>query len=167
MNKVRISFPLAAAVAVILSFGLPASTDAAAEKSLPRSTPEQKGVSSADLLKYVEALDAQVDGMHSVMVVRGGSVIGEGWWTPYKTANRHTMYSLSKSFTSTAVGLAQAEGKLSIDDTVVSFFPDLIPPNPSANLKSMRVRDLLAMSTGHHNEDISKFDYQAEDAVKQ
>src|SRR4051812_6759805 len=83
MNKMRISFLWAAAVAVILSFGLPASTNAAAHKSLPRSAPEEKGVSSADLLKYVEALDEQVDGMHSVMIVRGGSVIAEGWWTPY------------------------------------------------------------------------------------
>src|SRR5256885_10394266 len=49
----------------------------------------------------------------------------------------------------------------------ISFFPDLLPPNPSAYLKSIRVRDLLAMSTGHHNEDISKFDYQSADAVKQ
>jgi CubicO group peptidase (beta-lactamase class C family) len=135
--------------------------------SLPRKAPEEAGVGSADLLKYVEALDAQVDGMHSLIVVRDGAVIAEGWWTPYKAESRHTMYSLSKSFTSTAIGIAQSEGKLSIDDTVVSFFPDLAPANAGANLKGMRVRDLLAMSTGHHNEDIAKFDYQAEDAVKQ
>jgi CubicO group peptidase (beta-lactamase class C family) len=134
---------------------------------LPRSTPEEQGVSSSRLLEYVAQLDRQVDGMHSVMILRHGSVIAEGWWTPYKAESRHTMYSLSKSFTSTAVGLAQAEGKLSVDDTVVSFFPELVPPNASANLKAMRVRDLLAMSTGHHNEDISKFDYMSEDAVKQ
>jgi CubicO group peptidase (beta-lactamase class C family) len=141
--------------------------ECAAARSLPRETPEQKGVSSADVLKYVEALDTQVDGMHSLMIVRSRAVIAEGWWTPYKATTRHTMYSLSKSFTSTAIGMAQAEGKLSIDDPVVSFFPDLVPVNASANLKAMRVRDLLAMSTGHHNEDISKFDYQSEDAVKQ
>lgn len=151
-------------ITFIAAFAI-ATTLAAAP--LPRQTPEEKGVRSSDLLKYLEALDSQIDGMNSVMIVRDGAVIAEGWWTPYKAESRHTMYSLSKSFTSTAIGLAQAEGKLSIDDTIVSFFPDLLPENPSANLKAMRVRDLLQMSSGHHNEDISKFDYQAEDAVKQ
>ena len=146
---------------------LAATFVARAGDSLPRATPSSANVDSAKLLEYVEALDSQVDGMHSLMIVRGGKVIAEGWWTPYDAKSQHTMYSLSKSFTSTAIGLAQAEGKLSIDDTVVSFFPDLVPANPSPNLKAMRVRDLLAMSSGHHAEDIAKFDYQSVDAVKQ
>lgn len=61
----------------------------------------------------------------------------------------HVMHSLSKSFTSTAVGLAVAEGKLSIDDPVLKFFPEDAPSEPSAFLKAMRVRDLLTMSTGN------------------
>ena len=70
------------------------------------------------------------------------------------------LYSLSKSFTSTAVGLAVAEGKLKVDDPVLGFFPDEAPAQPSANLKAMRVRDLLTMSTGHHDEDIRDFPVQ-------
>jgi hypothetical protein len=62
------------------------------------------------------------------------------------------LFSLSKSFTSTAVGCAVAEGKLSIDDEVLKFFPDDAPTNASNNLKAMRVRDLLIMSTGHQDE---------------
>ena len=62
------------------------------------------------------------------------------------------MYSLSKSFTSTAVGLAIAEGKLSLDDEVLKFFPEDAPPEPSNNLKAMRVSDLLRMSTGQQSE---------------
>ena len=64
----------------------------------------------------------------------------------------HSLYSLSKSFTSTAVGLAVAEGKLSVDDEVLKFFPDDAPTEPSKNLKAMRVSDLLRMSTGHQTE---------------
>ena len=64
----------------------------------------------------------------------------------------HVLFSLSKSFTSTAVGLAVAEGKLSIDDLVIKFFPDETPAEVSTNLKAMRVRDLLTMSTGHQDE---------------
>jgi len=118
---------------------------------LPRSAPEAQGVSSAAVSDFVNTLD-QIDGMNSVMVVRHGQVIAEGWWAPYDAAHNHILYSLSKSFTSTAVGLAAAEGKLSIDDEVLKFFPDDAPTNTSNNLKAMRVRDLLMMSTGHQDE---------------
>jgi CubicO group peptidase (beta-lactamase class C family) len=123
-----------------------------AEGRLPRSTPEAQGVSSSAMLDFVTALDQRIDGMHSLMVVRHGQVIAEGWWTPYDAASRHVLFSLSKSFTSTAVGLAVAEGKMSIDDEVLKFFPDDAPTNTSNNLKAMRVRDLLTMSTGHQDE---------------
>jgi CubicO group peptidase (beta-lactamase class C family) len=119
---------------------------------LPRSAPEAQGVPSAAMSDFVSALDRQIDGMHSVMVVRHGQVIAEGWWAPYDAEHNHVLYSLSKSFTSTAVGLAVAEGKLSIDDEVLKFFPDDAPADPSGNLKAMRVRDLLIMSTGHQDE---------------
>ena len=90
--------------------------------------------------------------MHSFMLVRHGHVVAEGWWKPEAPDKPHVMHSLSKSFTSTAVGLAVAEGKLSIDDPVLKFFPDDAPAEPSAKLKAMRVRDLLTMSTGHQTE---------------
>jgi CubicO group peptidase (beta-lactamase class C family) len=127
----------------------------AAEKSaagLPRSTPEAQGVSSPAVLAFVEAADKKIEGMHSFMLVRHGHVVAEGWWRPYDAKTRHELYSLSKSFTSTAVGLAIAEGKMSLDDPVLKFFPDDAPANPSNNLKAMRVRDLLRMATGHQNE---------------
>jgi CubicO group peptidase (beta-lactamase class C family) len=119
--------------------------------SFPRSTPEAQGVSSAAVLALVEALDP-IDAMNSFMLVRHGQVIAEGWWTPYRAQDNHELYSLSKSFTATAVGLAVAEGKLSIDDEVLKFFPEDAPAGPSANLKAMRVRDLLTMSAGHQDE---------------
>src|SRR5690349_21348126 len=122
-----------------------------AASALPRSVPEAQGVSSTAALDFVNALD-QIDGMHSVMVLRHGKVIAEGWWAPYDAAHNHVLYSLSKSFTSTAVGFAVAEGKLSIDDEVLKFFPDDAPAEPGNNLKAMRVRDLLTMTTGHQDE---------------
>jgi hypothetical protein len=64
------------------------------------------------------------------------------------------MFSLSKSFTSTAVGLAISEGKLSVDDEVLKFFPDEAPAKPSDHLKSMRVSDLLRMTSGQQVEPV-------------
>jgi len=78
--------------------------------------------------------------------------VAEGWWAPYDREIPHILYSLSKSFTSTAVGLAISEGKLSLDDPVIKFFPDEAPADPSVNLRAMRVRDLLRMNTGNQTE---------------
>jgi len=119
---------------------------------LPRSSPESQGVSSAGVLAFVEAADREIDAMNSFMLLRHGHVVAEGWWSPYSAASPHSLYSLSKSFASTAVGLAIAEGKLSLDDEVLKFFPEDTPPEPSNNLKAMRVSDLLRMSTGHQTE---------------
>jgi CubicO group peptidase (beta-lactamase class C family) len=119
---------------------------------LPRSSPEKQGISSSAILDFIEAADEQIDTMNSFMLVRHGHVVAEGWWSPYDAASPHMLFSLSKSFTSTAVGLAIADGKLTLDDEVLKFFPEDAPLEPSANLKAMRVRDLLCMSTGHQAE---------------
>ena len=124
----------------------------AQEVPLPRSTPEAQGVSSANVLEFIEAADKQVNAIHSFMLVRHGHVVAEAWWSPEAADKPHVLWSLSKSFTSTAVGLAVADGKMSIDDPVLKFFPDQAPAKPSANLQAMRVRDLLTMSAGHQDE---------------
>ncbi len=121
--------------------------------ALPRSTPEQQGIASAAILAFIGAADQDIDGMHSFMLLRHGQVVAEAWWKPYDAQTPHMFYSLSKSFTSTAVGMAIAEGKLSLDDQVLKTFPEDAPAEPSANLKRMRVRDLLRMGTGHESEE--------------
>ncbi|HXD85135.1 MAG TPA: serine hydrolase [Urbifossiella sp.] len=132
----------------ILAFGIAP----AAAADLPRSAPEPQGVSSPAVLAFIKAADREIDSLHSFMLVRHGHVVAEGWWAPYSAATPHALYSLSKSFTSTAVGIAAAEGKLSIDDSVLKFFPKEAPEQPSANLKAMRLADLLRMSTGQQTE---------------
>jgi CubicO group peptidase (beta-lactamase class C family) len=139
----------------VCSVVLWAMTGQAAEKAaweLPRSRPETQGISSADILAFVDEAGSKIDALHSFMLVRHGHVVAECWWSPYDAKTRHELYSLSKSFTSTAVGLAIAEGKLRLDDPVLKFFPEDAPAEPSNNLKAMRVHDLLRMSTGHRTE---------------
>src|SRR4026209_2011117 len=116
---------------------------------LPRSSPEKQGIASSAILEFVEAADQKIDTMNSFMLVRHAHVVAEGWWFPYDAKSNHMLFSLSKSFTSTAVGLVIADGKLALDDEVLKFFPEDTPAEPSANLRAMRVRDLLRMSTGH------------------
>jgi CubicO group peptidase (beta-lactamase class C family) len=122
---------------------------AAAARQLPRSTPEEQGVSSAAILGFLEQMQKSRHEFHSFMLVRHGHVIAEGWWTPYRAAARHMLYSLSKSFTSTAIGFAVSEGRLNVNDAVASFFPDDLPAETSAPLAALRVKHLLTMSVGH------------------
>src|ERR1044072_2223451 len=133
----------------VVVFCLLAAITSSAQKSalLPRSSPEQQGIASADLLAFVEAADKEIDTMNSFMLVRHGQVVAEGWWAPYDRDTPHVLYSLSKSFASAAVGLALAEGKLNLHDPVLKFFPDEAPADPSPNLRAMRVRDLLRLNT--------------------
>jgi len=117
---------------------------------LSRSTPEAEGISSGAILNFIEAAEKeQPDALHSVMILRHGKIVAEGWWDPYTPESPHLLYSLSKSFTSTAIGIAVGEGLVSLDDQIISFFPDKTPKEPSQNLSSMRIRDLLRMTTGH------------------
>ncbi len=146
--------------AFLLSNAAPA---AATSAPLPRATPESVGISSAGLQALIEEADARAHGLHAIMIVRHGKVVAEGWWAPYSADEPHLLFSLSKSFTSTAIGMLQAEGRLNIHDKLVSFFPEQVPADASANLRNMRLRDLLMMSTGQHKEDVDQINMNAPD----
>ena len=139
------------ALAVSAAFGQ-AGRELDENGRLYRATPESQGISSDVLADLVRTLDRDVNAMNSLMILRHGKVIAEAWWSPYTPETTHAMYSLSKSFTSTAVGLAVAEKRLDIDAPVVDFFPDELPNELSDNLKKMKIRHLLSMSCGHENE---------------
>lgn len=114
---------------------------------LPRATPESQGVASSALLASVDALDG-LRHLHSLMVLRRGHVIAEGWWAPYRADLPHALFSVSKSLTSTAIGLLVEDGLLGLDDRVVDLLPDAAPDTIDERLAAMRVRHLLSMSTG-------------------
>ncbi len=118
-------------------------------KSLLTSTPEQQGIDSQAISAFLNEAKATLHYLHSFSLMRHRQVIAEGWWSPYEPTDPHIMFSVSKSFTSTAVGMAIAEGRLKVSDPVISFFPDELPPVISPNLAAMQVQHLLSMSTGH------------------
>lgn len=139
---------------VVLQF--PHSMEANADKklSLPRSKPELQGISSKGISSFLQAIEQSNIEFHSIMILRHGHVVAEGWWSPYAPKLKHTLYSLSKSFTSTAVGLAISEGRFALDSPVTSFFPNELPAEVSPNLAAMKVKHLLTMSTGHTKDTI-------------
>jgi CubicO group peptidase (beta-lactamase class C family) len=87
--------------------------------------------------------------LHSLLVHWHGRTVLDLWQWPHEPDLLHKLHSTTKSFTGTAIGFAEAEGLLSLDDPVVGFFEDRLPGAPGENLSRMRVRDLLTMQTGH------------------
>ena len=151
-----------AALGAIPSFPVRLLGATAAQQFLPRSTPESQGVSSLGILGFLKALANAKLELHSFMLVRHGHVISECWWAPYRREAVHSLYSLSKSFTSTAIGFAVAEGKLKLTDRVVSFFPDQLPAAVSDNLAALTVANLLSMSVGHKTDSIATLTHNVE-----
>ncbi|RAP77168.1 serine hydrolase domain-containing protein [Paenibacillus montanisoli] len=122
------------------------------ELRLPRIRPEEAGIHPRAITALLDEWKERQIEIHSMMVLRHGQVAAEGWWAPYAKGLPHMLFSLSKSFTSTAIGLAAAEGLLTVDEKVLSYFPNDAPASPSINLQAMRIRHLLMMGTGHETD---------------
>jgi CubicO group peptidase (beta-lactamase class C family) len=124
--------------------------------ALPRSTPEDQQVDPAAILGFLDAVEEHPGiEMHSLMVVRHGHVVAEGWWAPYSAGRPHLLYSLSKSFTSTAAAFAQAEGLLDLDDSVVSHFEEFAADISDTRSRSIKIRHVASMASGHTQDMIS------------
>src|ERR1700733_15564219 len=125
--------------------------------SLPRSAPADQQVDPSAILGFLDAVDAHPGvEMHSLMVVRHGHVVAEGWWAPYSAERPHLLYSLSKSFTATAAAFAQAEGLLGLDDPVVSHFSEFDADITDPRSRSMTIRHVASMASGHTRETLGE-----------
>lgn len=123
---------------------------------LPRATPAAAGVSSRSIAALLDRLDALSVELHSIMVVRHGRVVAEGWWAPFSAGRPHLLYSLTKSFTSVAVGLTIADGLLSLDDRVVDVLPDHVPAGIPEQGRRITVHHLLSMTSGHRTDSLAE-----------
>jgi CubicO group peptidase (beta-lactamase class C family) len=118
--------------------------------TLPRSTPLEQGVDAGGIDAFIAAVGAMKDvELHSLMVLRHGHVVAEDWWHPYAPETPHLLYSLSKSFTSTALGFAVDEGLVDLDATVLSYFPEFDDVVTDPRSRSIKVRHVAAMASGH------------------
>lgn len=119
---------------------------------LARGTPGEVGVDSAVIEAFLDDVEAAGLELHSFMIHRGGKVVVDGWWWPYRPDEPRIMHSLAKSFAACAIGLALEEGHFKLTDKVVSFFPDHVAEDPDPKLAAMTVEDLLTMRTGQGEE---------------
>lgn len=119
---------------------------------LIRDYPEKHGLSSQALRRFFMEVRERGLEVNSFMLLQGGKVTAEFTRMPYRPDTPQLLYSLSKSFTSIAIGIAWDEGLLQLEDAVISFFPDKLPEVVSSNLAQMTVHHLLSMNAGHHED---------------
>ncbi len=114
------------------------------------ATPEEQGVDSAQLARMYAQVQRDQVRIDSFVLVRHGKAIAEAYVYPYTATTKHTLYSVSKSFTSALLGIAIEQGLFTgVDEKVEDIFNDVTTQPLAANMHAMRLRHLLTMSTGH------------------
>jgi len=130
-------------------------TSSSRAQALPRSTPAEQLLDPAGVIKFLEAVAEEDLELHSLMVLRHGQVLTEGWWAPYAPDQVHLLYSLSKSFTSTALSFAVDEGLVSLDDVALDVF-GLDPAGYDPVFGRLTVRHVASMATGHTEDTLER-----------
>lgn len=116
-----------------------------------RSTPEETGIPSECIVHMIKRLQRRQIPMHSLLLMRHDKLVFEGYYAPCTADSLHRMFSISKSFTSIAVGLLADEGKLSLDATIIAYFPEKLPAKENIHpwIAQMTIKDMLMMRSCH------------------
>jgi CubicO group peptidase (beta-lactamase class C family) len=81
-------------------------------------------------------------------VIRNGRVVTDATFYPYDGATVHDVASVTKSVMTTLIGIAAGQGKLNLDDPMVSFFPERTIANLDEAKEAITVRHLTGMASG-------------------
>ncbi|MCM1046895.1 MAG: beta-lactamase family protein [Clostridiales bacterium] len=114
-----------------------------------KASPEETGIPAKCIANVIDRLSQRKIVMHSLLLMRHDKLVFEGYYAPYTADTLHRMFSISKSLTSIAIGLLADEGRISLDDTIVSYFPEKLPPKVHSWISSMTIKDMLMMRSCH------------------
>ena len=110
-------------------------------------TPESAGISSKAITSFIKRLEKRGATMHGLLFMKGDKIFTEAYWEPFHQDYTHRQYSQTKSFVGVAIGLLEEEGKLSLDDKIVDYFPEKIEETPHKYLQEQTIREMLMMKT--------------------
>lgn len=127
-------------------------------------SPEQAGISSKAIKRYVEYLERMQLSTHDLIFMKGDNIFFEKYWAPFHKDFLHRMYSVSKSFVSLAIGFAEQDGLLKLDDKISKYFPDELKNQPDENTHNQTIRDMLMMSTARNP--VNWFEARTDDRVR-
>lgn len=94
-----------------------------------RTVPESVGLSSENICEFVNRLNSAEIPLHSLLVIKDDRLVFEGYQKPYGPEGLHRMFSVTKSMVSLAIGCLADEGKISLDDHIIDYFPEKLPEN--------------------------------------
>jgi len=112
------------------------------------STPEEQGFDSAKLAEGLQAIQKQHIRIDSLLVIRNGYVLLDAYFYPYDDTLPHDLASVTKSIMTTLIAIAAGQGKLQLDQPMVSFFPGRTIANLDARKEHITVRHLAGMVNG-------------------
>ena len=110
------------------------------------ATPESAGLSSKKVIKFIDKVREMRINLHAFMLVKDGEILTEAYYKPFDKDFMHRLYSCSKTFVSLAVGKLAGEGKIRLDDKIISYFPDLLDREQGKWMKDCTIEDALKMS---------------------
>ena len=110
-------------------------------------TPEQAGISSANVADFISVLERRGLATHSVLMMKGTDIFAEYYWTPFHRDFSHRMYSETKSYASIAIGLLEEDGLIDLDKPIADYFPEKIDTELHPYRAKQTVRDMLRMHT--------------------
>ena len=120
-----------------------------------RSTPEEQGIDSKLLVKMFDTIKAQKVPIHSMLLIRNGHLVCEAYFQPFHRDTRHNLFSATKSFTSSLIGIAIGEGKIKgVDQKIAELFPDVKMPENSLGTENITLENVLTMSAGHEADSV-------------
>jgi CubicO group peptidase (beta-lactamase class C family) len=112
-------------------------------------TPEERGMDPDRLADLQTAVKKEAIPLHSLLIIRGGAILSETYYSGYSANTRHTMYSVTKSFISTLVGIAIDQGIIgSVKQKVIDLLPGRRWDHLDAAKRAMTLEDVLTMRSG-------------------
>ena len=114
-----------------------------------KATPEDVGLPSSEVSRFINYLNDNSHATHSILLIRDDKIFTEAYWKPFDKDFCHRQYSQTKSFVGIAIGILLSEGKLSLDDKIIDYFPEKVdnPDEVPERLKNQTVRNMLTMTT--------------------
>lgn len=117
---------------------------------IKRTSPEAEGIPSKAIFRFIKKLEKNKIPMHSILILRHGKLVAEGYYRPYERDTLHRMFSVTKSFTSLAIGLLEQDGKIRLSDSICQYFPEYLPGKVHPWLAEMTIEDMLQMRSCHN-----------------
>ena len=111
-----------------------------------RSAPIDQGMDIETLESFYSVASRHID---TVLVIRNGWIVFERNASSFDDGSRHFLFSTTKSILSILIGIAIDHGFIeSVDEPVMSFFPDHVSQTQDPLKSSITLKHLLTMSSG-------------------